>query len=790
MKALKKLELRAFRGASKPFVLEFDSSKSVALLFGENGTGKTTITDALDAVGNCSPGSLKDRSSTKPKEHLPSLGRTPADVRVRLEDSAGNSWTATMSNSRLLASPPELPLIRVLRRSDLLKLVDAKPSERYEVLRRFVDVPAVVRSENTLRDAATDAKRRFDDAVKHRSEAEQTLHQIWRQNGSPSTSWQAWANDLTSQKTGDLDEAAKDLRTASDAILKALSSLQACRVAKARVAEEERKQAEHRQQVEKTQAPDTRMAMDTASLLRKAADFLKQGEHADACPVCRQPIPIDELRRDLDSRLGQLGQYEKLATAQVRIGNDLKGAQGTYDRQAEAFATDAIAAYAVLQQPAVAEIDGAPDRCADFPVEAAGWIAGSDPALSSEALRALAKFVQGAESLAISLRKREQRLQQQLGQIKTVRALLNNYAKAVAESQGLEKLAQRLKRASDVVRETRIRFTDDILASVARETNRLYGLIHPNERIALSKLELDKARRASLVQLSHFEGADDVPPQAYFSESHLDTLAFCFWLAVAKRESPSQDAVLVLDDVFTSVDSQHLARISQLIIDESRHFAHVLITTHQRRWRDVFRYPSGAGNHTQLIELQRWSLAKGIRAYQTRLALSQLVQSIASEPFERQRVAQEAGILLEAMLDHLALTYRCRVPRTATSDYTLSELLNGTSSLFQKLAMEKPTTPSDATARSSNRFKTVEPKASFTKLKATALVRNQVGAHYNLTGMEISDAEVAEFAQLAVELAEALSCSVCGQIPGKKGGSYYRCSCAEPAAVRMLPLDL
>ncbi len=250
------------------------------------------------------------------------------------------------------------------------------------------------------------------------------------------------------------------------------------------------------------------------------------------------------------------------------------------------------------------------------------------------------------QKTALSLQQREQGLQQQLGQIKAVRTLRDNHAKAVVESQRLEQQAQRLKRASDVVRETRIKFIDDILESVATETNRLYGLIHPNEPIALSKLELDKARRASLVQLSqgsetsganattkrpiqrlrerasaplvfesilsHFEGVDDVPPQAYFSESHLDTQAFCFWLAVAKRERPSKDAVLALD---------------------------------------------------------------------------QLVQSIVREPFERQHVAQEAGILLEAILDHLALTYRCRVPRTTTSDYTLSELLNGTSTLFKKLAL-------------------------------------------------------------------------------------------------------
>jgi hypothetical protein len=789
MKSLRKLKIRAFRGASRPLTLEFDSSKAVVVVFGENGTGKTTVTDALDAVGNCSPGSLKNRSSTKAKEHLPSLGKNPADVEVCLEDAAGACWTTTMSKGRIITSPPELPAIRVLRRTDLLKLVDAPPSERYEVLGRFVDVPEIVRSESTLRDAATDAKKQFDEVVRRRVEAERTLDDIWRHNGSPSTSWQAWAEDLASQKTEDLDKAAKDLRAASDRIVKASSSLDACRRAKTRVSEEEKNQTELQQSVANTPAPDTRAAMDTASLLRKAADFLKHGEHADACPVCRQPISITQLRQDLDTRLSQLQQYETLATAQTRITNDLTGAQVAYERQTAAFAADAIAAHQALAQPAPAKIEGVESLCASFPIEAADWTAESSP-LSRDTLRALAKLIQGAASSQPRLQDEEQSLQQQIGQIKNVATLVENHKNAVAESEGLEQQAQRLKRASDIVRETRIAFTDNILESVARETNRLYGLIHPNEPIALSKLELDKARRASLIQLSHFEGAADVPPQAYFSESHLDTLAFCFWLAVAKRESPTKDAVLVLDDIFTSVDSLHLNRISQLIIGESAHFAHVVLTTHQRRWRDVFRYPSGAGKQTQLIELQRWSLARGIAAYQTRLAVSQLIQSITAEPFERQRVAQEAGILLEAILDHLALVYRCRVPRTASSDYTLNELLDGTTSLFKKLSLEKPKTLGDPAATNGVEYETVNPKAAFGKLKDTAFVRNQVGAHYNLTGMEISDAEVKEFGQLAVELVQGLSCTVCGQIPGKKGTSHYECSCPKSAVVRMLPLQL
>lgn len=787
MKGLKKLELTAFRGASRPLTLDLDPSKNIVLVFGENGTGKTTLTDALDAVGNNSPGSLKDRSSTKVKEHLPSLGKTHTDLQVRLEDASGSAWTTTLSKSRINTLPPESPRIRVLRRSDLLKLVDAPPSERYEVLRRFVDVPSVVKSEKTLGDAARDVTRHFDDVARQRGDAERTLEEIWRRQGSPAGSWLAWAKHLATRSTEDLDTAVKALRAASNSIVAASTSLQACRQAKERIVQEQTKQADHHRIVAKTSAPNTRTAMGTASLLRQAADFLRQGEHADACPVCRQAISIDQLRSDLDARLSELQQYETLATAENRIDGDLKGAEDEYARHTAAFVANAAAVHQALDNPVLAALKVVTEVCARFPADAAGWSLGS-PALPHATLRALGKFAKAAEDIRPEIEAEEQRLQREIGQIDTVATLVSSYETAVAESQALERQANRLKRAVEVVRKTRIDFTDQILESVAQETNRLYGRIHPNEPIALSKLELDKARNASLIQLSHFEGQNDVPPQAYFSESHLDTLAFCFWLAVAKRENASKDAILVLDDIFTSVDSQHLGRISQLIVDEAQHFAHVVLTTHQRRWRDVFRNQQGAGKRAQLIELQRWSLAGGIRAYQTKLAVDQLIQSVNAAPFERQRVASEAGILLEAMLDHLALRYRCRVARTADNAYTLGELLDGVSSLFKKLWMEKPCSPEDD--GTAVEYERLHPKETFNKVKEIAFIRNQVGAHFNLSGLDISDAEVEQFATLTVALAQTLSCAVCGQVPGKKGANHYECSCKQPAVVRMLPLQL
>jgi predicted ATPase len=150
MAKIDQLIVENYRGASTRLQVDFDKDKKVVLIFGENGTGKTTIVDALDAIGNCAKGSLEDKSSTRARDHLPTIGKMPADVNIRVTSGTA-TWVATLAGDTLTTNPPARPKIRILRRNRLQKLIEAQPAQRYESLRHFIDVDKVERSENTLR---------------------------------------------------------------------------------------------------------------------------------------------------------------------------------------------------------------------------------------------------------------------------------------------------------------------------------------------------------------------------------------------------------------------------------------------------------------------------------------------------------------------------------------------------------------------------------------------------------------------------------------------------------------
>jgi hypothetical protein len=299
----------------------------------------------------------------------------------------------------------------------------------------------------------------------------------------------------------------------------------------------------------------------------------------------------------------------------------------------------------------------------------------------------------------------------------------------------------------------------------------MYARLHPQEMIGGVSLYLKDAAAGSLELSGSFAGENDIPPQAYYSESHLDTLGLCVFLAMAERDG---DAIVVLDDVFTSVDDAHLERTLELLHDEAKNVGHLIITTHYRAWRDRYKYARGPAAQSQLIELLPWEHSRGIRHTKTRLSADELHENLAKEPLDRVGVAGRAGILLEALLDDLTLRYRCRMPRATDINYTLGELFAGfDSKLMHAMRIAKP-----------NGEVALEPLLR--NLLSMSFLRNQVGCHFNFAGSNISDKDVSAFGEATLAFAAAIICESCGELPRReKTGEYWQCSCG---AAKLLPL--
>ena len=192
-----KLTFVQFRGGSRPVTFEFQPNKKFVLIFGENGTGKSSIADAIDFVCNNEFGSLRDRSGTTPKTHVVSLNGQPKDLAVTLKYD-GKTWEARLQGGKPVTQPPNPPRAFILRRTDITRVMESTPSDRYKALHAYITVPKVEQAEGELRKAHKAMQDNVDRAVRDRTQAGDTLERLWLAEGKPDANALAWAIHKTS----------------------------------------------------------------------------------------------------------------------------------------------------------------------------------------------------------------------------------------------------------------------------------------------------------------------------------------------------------------------------------------------------------------------------------------------------------------------------------------------------------------------------------------------------------------------------------------------------------------
>src|SRR3954452_10680892 len=123
--SLTDLKVEYLRGALQPFVLRFEKDRPLTIIYGENGTGKSTICDALEFLGRGHIGSLDSRGLGRTGRYWCSHGKRPSDIAVTLRTN-NSECVGTMSSSGAVSiTPPESrPRIEIFRKLQIRSLVE------------------------------------------------------------------------------------------------------------------------------------------------------------------------------------------------------------------------------------------------------------------------------------------------------------------------------------------------------------------------------------------------------------------------------------------------------------------------------------------------------------------------------------------------------------------------------------------------------------------------------------------------------------------------------------------
>jgi len=748
---LKKLTIEHLRGSVAPFALPLEQGKKLTVVYGENASGKSTICDAFEFLGKGRVGSLENRGLGKTNKYWHSVGKKPTDVAVTLENLDGSSCRAIIVKSDVVANPAAFrPRVEVLRRSQILALVEAKPGDRYAAISRFIDVSGVETSEAALRQLIRDLAGNGEVALARVRENLDAIIQFWEAAGKPGTDPLSWA-----------DTESKRDPNAADAEVAALIRLQAAysrlndypaRLKSASDVVKRAKEAatEAEQQAQQCVLTVATDAGEVMGVLQAARAYLHKHPSPAVCPLCESAERVE----GLDQRITQrLASFSTLQMAQNRT------------KETEAAVQRAEQQWEALRDNAKNDAEGFEKARAGF-----AWSADIPmPAATPQDTDSLEVWLTASAHLTAKWKNAETARQDKKQFIGTLRRALRTYLENVQAQQELDVLLPKLNRALEIVEEERRAFTDSILARIAGEVGRIYELVHPGEGLNKISLALDPSKRASLEIGASFCGETGAPPQAYFSDSHLDTFGLCVFLALAAMDDP-ENTILVLDDVVASVDEPHVERLIEMLYAEAIEFRHCLITTHYRPWKEKLRWGWLKNGQCQFVELAKWTNQHGLTLIRSVPDVERLRILLAETPPDPQLVCAKAGVILEAALDFLTQLYECSVPRRPGGPYTLGDLLP---SIAKKLrnALQVEVLARDAAGALSYQTKSLTPILD--ELIRIAQARNVFGCHFNALSFELLDSDAIGFGQKVLELIETLADPDAGWPRNSKSGKYW-----------------
>lgn len=287
---LGKLRLKAFRGATEDVTIEFDTSKSITLIFGENGTGKSTIIDGLSFICEKNIGSLADRSGAADKGFLVSAGKKKEDVLVELT-IANDSWSAGLIGNNINVVPTTgLPSLRVLRRAQLSKFIEEAPKGRYDALKEFIETPNIEKCEQTLREAQKAIDAKITTLEREHGNTAKQLEELWQKEGNPQGSAGYWAASVAAVETALAENEAKDVQLFESQVIIIRNSVTSLNKSLDALILAKKSDEGAVEDLQKQQTKFSSVSNDLLTVIQNAKTYLEKYTDTESCPVCTQSI--------------------------------------------------------------------------------------------------------------------------------------------------------------------------------------------------------------------------------------------------------------------------------------------------------------------------------------------------------------------------------------------------------------------------------------------------------------------------------------------------------------------
>lgn len=233
------------------------------------------------------------------------------------------------------------------------------------------------------------------------------------------------------------------------------------------------------------------------------------------------------------------------------------------------------------------------------------------------------------------------------------------------------RVAQFLSHADEAfirARDGTLRELYDSIAGVLAQNYRMLNSADEGQFTA----RLDPTRAGLTLEVDFF-GRGIHPPGALHSEGHQDAMGLCLFLALVERLTAGPPSIVILDDVVMSVDKGHRRSLAQFLSTTFRS-TQFIITTHDRVWWQQLR-TAGVVTSNQAFTIEGWTITEGPAIAQNHHTF----MSEAQAAFERRNIPQAAHALrraVEALGPELCDSLGARIRFRADANWSAGEYLN------------------------------------------------------------------------------------------------------------------
>jgi energy-coupling factor transporter ATP-binding protein EcfA2 len=635
--------MHAFRGVPTEMTVDFGKGEST-VIYGENGTGKSTIADALEWYFRGEIELLSHEGRQHAVRHVGGDGEGATSVEVLTSGALGGK--VLFPDER---TPDTFEALRretfLLRGRTLADFINKSKTEKWKALVEILGLDEI----ESLRE---DLQRVRNDLRKASKTAEEEVR-VYRRalsSGGDTVSEETVLTNLRQicellgvEPPQSLNQVAEPSWITSAVGASASVSSSSGR---------ENLAAE----IGAPKAPDFSKSvfdgwnalvvsdrarqLPRASLVREAKRlFETEAIEAGRCPVCGQKVDQKALARKIESALAEVMEASRdLERFRDPILEQADGLESAYDLR------DAIYERVLALD---LDIPSVPTRSDTRIHDQVSALAPVDVNAITAFLSEVRRWDKSAAKLAkqISAPEPSER-DNQLMMLAALCQQIRAWQQAETKNARAKRAVTLAERVFDAYQQKQKDDLGELLEQISGRVAKFYSALHPGEDLDAVSIEPWTAKGIELA--IDFYGSRQRPPHGVLSESHLNSLAIAVFLAMAASFN-ERLGFLILDDVINSFDVEHRGRLAELLADGFSDWQ-LIVLTHDQQF---FEHLSRRAPSWRKIEFTSWSHASGPRTtkYETSGTLAAARERLDSG--DVQGAATKARRALEELLQEV-----------------------------------------------------------------------------------------------------------------------------------------